>query len=200
MWVPRIDLDNDQSPDLKKSSNLLPTGKRMIQFCWESKRLDGLNENSIENWKISRMRKTPSWRCWKILKKSPIFLGIPVDQCGMVSGSWSDDLWWATQRMDLLTSLEVAGSRWSCSDDHKILKKSPKSWINLVDQDGRDFQRGWWRSEVGHVLIWDDLWWSRMIAYSLDTMQDKNKVFLSSDTMINSRSQAFHRKEFWIYS
>ena len=45
--------------------------------------LDGLDENNVKFWKISRMSKTPTWRCRKNLEKSPISLESSGDQHGM---------------------------------------------------------------------------------------------------------------------
>ena len=59
----------------------------------------------LKNWKFSRMSKTPTWKCWKNLKKSPIFLENPGDHVWI--GCWSclDDQRWATiQIRDLYCS------------------------------------------------------------------------------------------------
>ena len=48
MWAPLMMLGKDQITGLWKHSNLASNGRRIIQFCWVSKLLDGLDENNIK--------------------------------------------------------------------------------------------------------------------------------------------------------
>ena len=55
MCAPLMVLDKDQMTNLRKHSILASIGTSLIWFYWKSKILDGLDENNVKFWKISRM-------------------------------------------------------------------------------------------------------------------------------------------------
>ena len=72
-----------------------------------------LIETGVIFWNNTRKSIRTTWRCWKILKKSPIILKISGNHVCVVFGNWSDDQGWATFKMELSQMVDDAGIPWT---------------------------------------------------------------------------------------